>query len=227
MPHTFTTTGGARVGWTNATWPLAQLSATSDKLTISIRLLGTYSFAPDQVSVVERYVMIPVLGWGIRVHHCNPDCPKRVIFWCLGSPEAVLEGIQGSGFLPIASSSSFPERHGMAMRWSAIIIAVVVWNALRQGYATFWPPPYASRPRSHTRGHQGGVGLSQLAGWASNRCRPVCEGQTRTCQTIQDLPANLHQGEGRVYLAHGLAKHMEGVPPNRWSQSGGSTLVCA
>jgi hypothetical protein len=130
MPHAFTTTGGARVGWTNATWPLAQLSATPDKLAISIRLLGTYSFAPDQVLAVERYVMIPVLGWGIRIHHCNAECPKRVIFWCLGSPNAVLEGIRNSGFLPAASSSASPERHGIAMRWSAIAIAVVIWNVL-------------------------------------------------------------------------------------------------
>jgi hypothetical protein len=130
MPPTFTTTGGARVGWTNATWPLAQLSVTPDKLTISIRLLGTYSFAPDQVSAVEKYVMIPVLGWGVRIHHCNADCPKRVIFWCLGSPNAILEGIRDSGFLPAALSSAFPERHGIAMRWSAILIAVAIWNAL-------------------------------------------------------------------------------------------------
>jgi len=143
MPHIFTTTGGARVGWTNATWPLAQLSATPNKLTISIRLLGTYSFTPDQVSAVERYVMIPVLGWGIRIRHCNADCPKRVIFWCLGSPNAVLEGIRDSGFLPVASSSAFPERHGIAMRWSAIVIAVVIWNALfflNAGHTSGVPP---------------------------------------------------------------------------------------
>lgn len=103
MPHAFTTTGGARLGWINATWPLAQLSATPDKLTISIRLLGTYSFAPDQVSAITRYVMVPVLGWGIRIHHCNADCPHHVIFWCLGSPDTLLRGIRDSGFLPIAS----------------------------------------------------------------------------------------------------------------------------
>lgn len=130
MPHAFTTTGGARLGWINATWPLAQLSATPDKLTISIRLLGTYSFAPDQVSAITRYVMVPVLGWGIRIHHCNADCPHHVIFWCLGSPDTLLRGIRDSGFLPIASWSATPQRRGMAMRWSPIIIAVAVWNAL-------------------------------------------------------------------------------------------------
>jgi len=127
---TFTTTGGARLGWTNATWPLAQLSATPDRLTISIRLLDTYSFAPDQVSAVERYVMIPVLGWGVRIRHCNANCPQRVIFWCLGSPDRVLQGIRDSGFFPTAPRSALPQPRGIAMRWSAIIIAVAVWNAL-------------------------------------------------------------------------------------------------
>jgi len=130
MPHSFTITGGARVGWTNATWPLAKLSVSPDKLTISIGLLGSYSFAPDEVSSVERYALIPVLGWGVRVYHCKADCPQRVIFWCLGSPDTVLQGIRDSGFLPTASGSLLPQRHGIAMRWSAIIIAVVIWNAL-------------------------------------------------------------------------------------------------
>ncbi len=130
MPQTFITTGGARVGWTNATWPLAQLLATPDKLTLSIRLLGTYSFTPDQVLSVERYVLIPVLGWGIQIHHNNADCPQHVIFWCLGSPDKVLQGISNSNFLPIASGSTLPRRNGIAIRWSAIVIAVALWNAL-------------------------------------------------------------------------------------------------
>lgn len=130
MPHTFKVTGGARVGWINASWPLAQLSATPDKLSISIRLLGTYSFAPDQVSSIERYVMIPVLGWGIRIQHCNVDCPKRVVFWCLGNPDSILQGIQDSGFLPVASSSACLQRSGWAIRWWVIIIAVAIWNVL-------------------------------------------------------------------------------------------------
>lgn len=95
---------GRRVGWTNATWPLAKLSVGPDKLTISIVLLGTYSFAPHEVSAIERYVVIPVLG-------------------CLGNPDAVLQGIRDSGFVPSASGSSSPQRRGIAMRWSAILIA--------------------------------------------------------------------------------------------------------
>jgi hypothetical protein len=61
----------------------------------------------------------------------------------LGSPNAVLEGIRDSGFLPVASISASPERHGIAMRWSAIVIAVVVWNALfflGSGHSNGVPP---------------------------------------------------------------------------------------
>jgi len=130
MPPPYIVTGGARVGWTGASWPLARLSATPEQLAISIRILGTCSFAPDQVLAVERYVMIPVLAWGVRIHHCNADCPQRVIFWYWGSPDTVLAGIRDAGFLPGASGSASPERHGLAMRWSAIIIPVVVWNVL-------------------------------------------------------------------------------------------------
>ena len=84
MPSPFKATGGARVGWTNATYPLARLSVTTDQLSISIQLLGTYTFAPDQVATVEKYVMIPVITSGVRIHHCNVDCPERFIF-CAGA----------------------------------------------------------------------------------------------------------------------------------------------
>ena len=107
-------TGGARVGWTNASWPLARLSADRDRLTISIRLLGTYSFVPEEVSAIERYVMIPVLGWGVRIRHCKADCPERVIFWCLGNPDTALKGIREAGFLPGATSSSTVKHRGIA-----------------------------------------------------------------------------------------------------------------
>lgn len=96
--ETFTKTGGARIGWTNATWPLAKLSVTANKLTIQVKLLGTYTFAPEQISSIERYTIIPVLGWGIRIRHNVADYPEKIIFWCLGNPSSVLDGIRDVGF---------------------------------------------------------------------------------------------------------------------------------
>ncbi len=130
MQQLFTKTGGARIGWVNASWPLAQLSATPDSLTVTARLLGSYTFAPEQVSAVERYVMIPFVAWGVRVRHCVPVYPQQIIFWSLSNPDRVLGGIRDAGFVPTASVSAVPLRRGIAVRWSAIIASIVVWNAL-------------------------------------------------------------------------------------------------
>src|SRR5579872_6092973 len=130
MDQSFTKTGGAHVGGINASWPLARISATSDKLTLGVRILGTYTFTPEQVSAVERYVRFPVIAWGIRVRHHVPDYPQRIIFWSLAGPEPVLNGIRDSEFIPTALASTFPVRQGIPMRWSAIVAAIILWNGL-------------------------------------------------------------------------------------------------
>ncbi|HZR19774.1 MAG TPA: hypothetical protein VFE51_20985 [Verrucomicrobiae bacterium] len=100
MQQPFTITGGAQIGWVNASWPLARLSATSDQLAIKARVLGNYSFTPEQVSAVERYALIPFLAWGVRIRHQVPDYPRRIIFWCFNDPTTVLQGIRDAGFNP-------------------------------------------------------------------------------------------------------------------------------
>jgi hypothetical protein len=130
MSSPFTATGGARVGWMNASWPLAHLTATPERLAIWVFLSGTYEFAPSQVVAIERYVMIPVLGWGVRIVHCRADYPRQFVFWYLDSPESILQGIRDAGFLPVASAAEFPPRRGFPLRWSAILGAIVVWNGL-------------------------------------------------------------------------------------------------
>lgn len=129
MHDRFTKCGGAQLGWVNASWPLARLFATPEKLTIAIRLLGTYSFTPDEVSSVERYVWIPLLASGIRIRHHCPNCPQRVIFWSHGDPEEVVRGIRDSGFVPKTSAID-PAKRPIPIRWSAIIGAILVWNGL-------------------------------------------------------------------------------------------------
>jgi len=130
MDEPFTKTGGAQFGWVNASWPLAELSATSTRLTIAAKFLGTYSFAPEQVSAIERYVIVPVFAWGIRVRHQLANYPQRIIFWSLGSPETILAGIRNSGFLPTGPQSRFRTARGIPLRWSAVIGLILVWNIL-------------------------------------------------------------------------------------------------
>lgn len=124
----YTATGGARIGWINASWPLAKLTAKSDELHIS-GMLGSYRFAAHEVFAVEKYVMIPIVGWGIRICHIKSDCPQKVIFWYLGNPQTVLEKIRRTGFVPLAWAKA-PIRNGMALRWSAVIATMLIWNGL-------------------------------------------------------------------------------------------------
>ena len=130
MHKTFETTGGARIGWVNATWPLAKLTATPEAIRLSVRFLGDYTFTPERVVAITRYGMIPILGWGIQIRHCIADYPERVIFWCIFSPDTLLARIHEAGFQPQAQSSVVPPRRGMAFRWQTVIVALLVWNGL-------------------------------------------------------------------------------------------------
>jgi hypothetical protein len=118
--------GGSRIGWVNASWPLARLSLSTDRLTISG--MGNVEFTPSQVVSFERYGSIPLLASGIRINHNRLDCPEAVVFWCMGSREAVFSAIAHSGFHP--SGLAISRVGGFPVRWSVVIAFVVMWNAL-------------------------------------------------------------------------------------------------
>jgi len=118
------------VGWLNSSWPLARLMATPERLAVSVFPSGKYEFAPNEVVAIERYVMIPILGWGVRIVHRRSDYPQNFVFWNLAGPEPVLGGIRDAGFIPSGSEMDMPPRLGFPVRWSVIIGVVVAWNAL-------------------------------------------------------------------------------------------------
>jgi hypothetical protein len=96
-----------------------------------VGLIGDYTFTPEQVTAIIRYTSIPVLGWGIQIQHSVPEYPGRLIFWTLGSSDAVLAGIQETGFRAQAQPTECaPQRQGVPFRWVPIIGAIVVWNVL-------------------------------------------------------------------------------------------------
>lgn len=132
MSGRFEATGGARIGWLNATWPFARLAATPDTLQMSVSIFGDYHFTPDTVTDITRYTHIPFFGWGIQIHHCVPEYPTRIIFWSLGSPDALLAKIRESGFQPQASGEAATclRHRGVPFRWAPVIFAFLVWNAL-------------------------------------------------------------------------------------------------
>ena len=116
--------GGSRVGWVNASFPLARLVANREKLTLSS--LGSYEFTPQQVVSFGTYGSFPLLANGLAIEHNRLDYPARVVFWCMGSRERVLEEIRRIGFAPAGASVERPR--GMPFRWGFVIAVALAWN---------------------------------------------------------------------------------------------------
>lgn len=92
-------TGGARLDLFKAAWPLAKLTVSRDKLILDVVWAGSYTFFQENVSAIERYLVVPIVGSGIRIRHLLPDFPKTIVFLYLGFPSTVLRGIHDAGFL--------------------------------------------------------------------------------------------------------------------------------
>lgn len=123
-------TGGARIGWVNASWPFATLTATRDQLELNASVIGKYTFSPAQVISIEKYTTIPVLGWGIRIKHNVASYPSHIVFWCFGSPASLIARIGGTGFAPCGSPDSVSANRGIPARWQTLTAIVVLWNLL-------------------------------------------------------------------------------------------------
>jgi len=128
--NVFSQTGGARVGWLNASFPLATLRVSADQLTLDVVLAGSYSFNPDQVVSIEKYRGISLVGCGLHIRHTIADYPSKIIFWHAGDSKSVLERIQTTGFIAQAHEKNIPAKNGIPIRWSAVLILIAIWNSL-------------------------------------------------------------------------------------------------
>ena len=98
-------TGGARVGMFNVTWPLATLKVNSRKLELSTRYLGNFIFRIEDISSIEPYEIIPIIGRGIKIIHYVKTYNPKIIFWTFGSPRSLIEEIQETTFLDKKTSN--------------------------------------------------------------------------------------------------------------------------
>jgi hypothetical protein len=124
------TVGGARIGWLNATWPLANLNVNKNSLELYVLFKGNYKFLPEQVISIERYGIIPLIGWGIRIHHNIASYPDKIIFWCFGDPVYLILKIRDVGFIPAGNQTELPIKRTAPVRWYGIIALIVLWNLL-------------------------------------------------------------------------------------------------
>jgi hypothetical protein len=125
MNGTIAFTGGARLGWVQATWPFGRLSISPGQLTISLAFVGRYTFAPSDVSRLER---CGIASNDVRIVHTRSDYPETVIFRCGGRVQRVLDAATRAGFHARVPSSSRPR--GMPFRWIAVAQVAAAWNVL-------------------------------------------------------------------------------------------------
>ncbi len=77
MTSTFAQLGGARIGFVNATWPFAQLSA--DRDAIALRCLFKFTFPRDSITKLGRYRGFT--SSGLQIEHTVPRYPRFMVFW--------------------------------------------------------------------------------------------------------------------------------------------------
>jgi hypothetical protein len=121
--------GGGQFGWVRASWPLVSMTVSANHLRLSGFIVGAYEFRPNEVVSLEPYGLLPIISRGVRIVHTRLDYPSKVVFW-RGSPEKLLGQIQRTGFRPSAIKSTALPARGFPISWKAIIISILVWNAL-------------------------------------------------------------------------------------------------
>jgi hypothetical protein len=119
----YTVSGGAQVGWFRASWPLAALTATPDKLVLDVFFLGRYELSPSDVTGLE-------VSRGLRIYHRRPDLPEKLLFWPMGRSQKVIQGIQRAGFKSGDLDEEPLPARGIPFRWAPLIAFVIIWNGL-------------------------------------------------------------------------------------------------
>jgi hypothetical protein len=73
----FVQTGGARIGWMNATIPLARLSGDRHRLRL-VSMGRELEFEKERIVALSRYRCIST---GLRIEHSILTYPDFIVFW--------------------------------------------------------------------------------------------------------------------------------------------------
>ena len=78
MNKTLNMTGGARIGMFNATWPLANLSATGNEIILNV-LTKKYEIKKEKITSLNKYCGF--ISVGLKIEHSKNNIPNHIIFW--------------------------------------------------------------------------------------------------------------------------------------------------
>ena len=133
-------TGGARIGIANASWPFATLNVDKNKLELNASIIRNLLFQPKDIISIEPYVIIPLLGQGIKIYHRIPNYNAKVIFWTFKNPSDLINQIRQTGFLENINGNVSEDdaliiiqqqkAGGFPVKIPVAIGAVVLWNVL-------------------------------------------------------------------------------------------------
>ncbi|MEM7131970.1 MAG: hypothetical protein AAF702_37000 [Chloroflexota bacterium] len=93
--------GAATIGFVNASWPFANFKATKERIDLNVIAVGRYSFSPEQIVKIEKTGLILMYVSGIKIYHCVPNYPERMIFGSIFGPQRLLNRLfYDIGFIP-------------------------------------------------------------------------------------------------------------------------------
>jgi hypothetical protein len=138
-------TGGARVGWVNASWPLARLSVSDGRLRLKVTFIASYDFAPGDVIELQPRG-ISFLTGGVAIVHRRGEYPQQIAFFS-ARPEILIARIRAAGFVPAGTpepAGPVQVSRGFAVKWQVLALVVVIWNAiLLPDFLASWRAPAA------------------------------------------------------------------------------------
>ena len=97
-------TGGARIGAINATWPFATLIATPEYIEIKAPIIGSRKYSASEVKCLERHRGL--ISKGVRIFSSNNNDRVKVVFWCFGNPQKIIDQITEIGFIPSGGATN-------------------------------------------------------------------------------------------------------------------------
>lgn len=138
MNNIFKMRGGAKIGKSSVSYPLASLYVDQDMLKINASMVGNLVFLPDDIVDIELHDGL-LANKGIRIKHTVQKYSPEVIFYCLKNVEEVMTAIRDTGFLDKKRKRSgydvaaVRERQGQGaqpFKKSFLIFLLVMWNVL-------------------------------------------------------------------------------------------------
>jgi hypothetical protein len=126
--------GGVRIGRATASWPLATLMVSRDKLEVNAGMIGNLVFRSQDIIAIREE---GTLGRGLRISHRVSTYNETVVFSTFGDTGELLRKIERTGFLNNESSLSAVDDAAITkaqasgarpVKTAAWISLVVIWN---------------------------------------------------------------------------------------------------